>query len=76
MLLNENRCDQESGDDEKDVDADEAAGNPRGEGVECHHREDGYCTQTIYFGAISHGQILRPRSAGKRGIGRQKISDD
>ena len=69
MLFNEDGCNQKSGDDEEDVNADETPGYPGRECVECNNRQDRDSSQSINFGAISQ------RIACRAGIGVELCRD-
>jgi hypothetical protein len=48
----DDRGDQEAGDDEENVDADEAAFDMGGKGVKPHHEQNGHRPQAVDVGAI------------------------
>lgn len=51
-LVQDQAGDQVAGDDEEDVDPDEAAGESRGPGMEQHHRRDSQPPQAVEFGPV------------------------
>ena len=69
-LVADDAGDQEAGNDEEHVDADEAAGHCRRESVEAEHREHGERTQAVYIRTIAVrtvGDHARQLSAARCG---------
>jgi hypothetical protein len=52
QVLQDDRGDQETGDDEEDVDADETGAQPLGPCMEQHHQSDGDGAQSVDVRAI------------------------
>src|SRR5262249_39677476 len=62
LLFEDDRSDQIAGDDEEDVDPDEAAGDEVELGVECDDSEDGDGPQSVYVRSVParHGFPKKP----------------